>query len=95
MRLQLLLSIILIQVLSQKGFSQDEGNSKSSNDSINLYIKAIEKVTRHPLNGVAILNSKGDTIVLSDEKGEAVGRVFILHTKLRNFWILVGCTIFS
>ncbi len=80
MRLQFSLSIVLFLVLSHIGFSQDKGNS--GNDSIRLHVTTIEKVTRHPLNVVAILNSKGDTIVLSDKKGEAVGRV---HKKTKYF----------
>lgn len=73
MKLHFSLSLIMLLILSQYGFSQEKGYG--GNDSIKLYVIAIEKVSRHPLNNVAILNSVGDTVVLSDKKGEAVGMV--------------------
>ena len=100
MKLHFSLSLIMLLILAQYGFSQEKGYG--GNDSIKLYVIAIEKVSRHPLNNVAILNSVGDTVVLSDKKGEAVGMVlkktkyFFCHTyraqrsnnqtKDRSFW---------
>ena len=80
MRFLFSLTLILLLVLSQIGFSQNEENISS--DSIKLYVVTIEKVTRHSLHDVAILNSNNDTIALSDEKGEAIGRV---HKKTKYF----------
>ena len=82
MRFQLSLSLILFLVVSHIGLSQDVGDTNIGNDSIKLYVVTIEKVSRHPLQGVVILNLKGDTIGLSDEKGEAVGRV---HKMMKHF----------
>jgi len=61
MKLHFSLSLIMLLILSQYGFSQEKGYG--GNDSIKLYVIAIEKVSRHPLNNVAILNSVGDTVV--------------------------------
>ena len=72
MRLQLSLSLILFLVVSHKGFSQDVGDTNIGNDSIKLYVIAIEKVTRHPLNGVVILNSKGGKLSKRDPDVEPV-----------------------
>jgi len=73
MRLVFSFTLILLLALSYIGYSQNKENISS--DSIKLYVVAIEKVSRHSIQGVAILNSNNDTIALSDEKGEAISRV--------------------
>lgn len=66
------LLVTLFIILPLAVFTQ---NLKNLKDSIDLYFTAVEKTSRYPLNGVAILNSNNDTLVLTDNNGKAITRV--------------------
>ena len=65
-----LLSIIFLGIAFML-FSQTNQGIYEAYDSIKTRVRVIEKHSRHPLQGVSLVNNNGDTLMITDKNGLA------------------------